>query len=88
MRPISLAYHPRSCSSFGVVRRVGQRSMPNRRVEADREPHPIMWTPRPNAECFSSEIGSCRFAVEVDRYLTGISPSQSTLYCPSWRSVS
>ncbi len=47
---------------------------PNRAIDSDTEPHPIMWTPRPNAGCFSSEIDSCRFAVEVDRYLTGISP--------------
>ena len=47
---------------------------PNNRLQRTGEPHPIMWTPRPNAGCFSSEIDSCRVAVEVDGYLTGISP--------------
>jgi hypothetical protein len=33
-----------------------------------------MWTLRPNAGCFSGEIDSCRVAVEIDGYLTGVSP--------------
>src|SRR6266567_1041894 len=47
---------------------------PNNRLQRTGEPHPIMWTPRPNAGCFSSEIDSYRIALEGDGYLTGISP--------------
>ncbi len=46
----------------------------NSAAHTEPEPHPIMWTPRPNAGCFSSEIDSYRIALEVDGYLTGISP--------------
>jgi len=56
--------------------------MHNRRISCDPEPHPIEWTPLPNAGCFSSEIDSCCIAVEVDGYLTGISPLTARCIVP------
>src|SRR6266704_1847230 len=51
---------------------------PNSAPHADAEPHPIMWTPRPNAGCFSSEIDSYRIALEVDGYLMSRPENVST----------
>jgi len=48
----------------------------------DREPHPIMWTLRPNADRFSTKIDNCCVAVEIDGYLTDVSPLRARRIVP------
>ena len=58
------------------------------KIEGRFEPHPIMWTPRPNDLCLSSEIESCRVAVGIVAFLTGDSALEGRLYPLSSLNVS
>jgi hypothetical protein len=53
----------------------GMRS--NSRFLSDAEPHPIEWTPRPNAVRFSSVTDSRHALTSVCAARTGLSPLES-----------